>query len=453
MFLVRVHFLEATEWVRHTSDVELAVAACRLHVREAEVNPEGRPVPVAQALADVERIRWLTADNPKQELRATALVSPLQTFSGDAAAADRIDLALGELAAVESSLKDVRLVAFKRATRAGWLVSSASTALTFLVGAFVIWILVHQSRALVRVHASLKREAAMLESVVDSMVDGVMAITTSRAFLHINRAARRLLGADFPGESFPKDWRANIQCFYENGTEMKPEEGALARAITGKSTDNLVYRTRQTDNPDDPGTWISATARPVHDSDGAVIAGVVALRDITAQKHQQDQLRAMSMSDEMTGLHNRRGFLMLAEQHARVAQRHRISFAVVFADLNGLKKMNDLFGHEAGDRMIRATADVMRDTFRESDIVARLGGDEFVALLANATPAMQATIMARLRKGIAARNAREPPAQWLSLSIGMTFFEPERPLPLRELMVEADRLMYVDKRGHGRLLS
>jgi diguanylate cyclase (GGDEF)-like protein len=188
----------------------------------------------------------------------------------------------------------------------------------------------------------------------------------------------------------------------------------------------------------------------VRDADGAVIAAVVALRDMTEQRRQQEQLRAMSMSDEMTRLHNRRGFSLLAEQHARVAHRHKLPFGIVFADLNGLKDVNDSQGHEAGDQMIRSVADVLRKTFRESDIIARLGGDEFVALLPNADPSMRNTIAARLRDGLAEHSAPAAPAQRLSVSVGITFFDPEHPLSLSELMVEADRLMYADKREQRR---
>jgi diguanylate cyclase (GGDEF)-like protein len=157
------------------------------------------------------------------------------------------------------------------------------------------------------------------------------------------------------------------------------------------------------------------------------------------------------MSDEMTGLHNRHGFLMLAEQHARLAQRQGEPFAIVFADLNGLKTINDTLGHEAGDRSIRSVAAVLRQTFRDSDVVSRLGGDEFVALLVNTDSAMQETIAARLLQGLAVHNLNEPPALQLSLSIGISFFKPASPLPVAALMIEADRLMYTDKRRQRRL--
>jgi diguanylate cyclase (GGDEF)-like protein len=446
IFVARARLLEASGWVRHTADVELAIAACRIHVREAQVSAENRPALLERARTDVERIRQLSDDNPAQQRRVSALVPLLETFDGDAVEASKIDDHLRELEIVESSLKQVRMTILERATRTGWLVSSANAALTVVLVSLMLGKMQRQSQAISLVHANLRREAAMLASVVDSMVDGVIAITPSRTFLHVNRAARRLLGDAFPTEEFPKDWRSTLQCVYEDGTEMKPEDGALSRAIEGLCTDNLVYKTRQRNDPEDAGTWVSATGRPVCDADGTVIAAVVALRDMTAQRHQQDQLRAMSMSDEMTRLHNRRGFSMLADQHARLAHRHKVPFGIVFADLNGLKETNDSRGHEAGDQMICAVADVLRRTFRESDIIARVGGDEFVALLPNADASMRDTIMARLRDGLARCNALEAPAHRLSLSVGITFFDPEHPISLLELMGEADRLMYADKR-------
>lgn len=108
-------------------------------------------------------------------------------------------------------------------------------------------------------------------------------------------------------------------------------------------------------------------------------------------------------------------------------------------------------GHDAGDQMIRSVADVLRLTFRESDIIARLGGDEFVALLGNAAPATHDMIVARLTASLDQRNVHASPADGLSLSVGITFFDPKRPLPLPDLMVEADRSMYAHKREQRRV--
>lgn len=453
LFVARVHLLEANGWVQHTSEVELSIAACRLAVRQSLLNVGQRSASLADARADAEHVAALTVDNPSQQARTKAVLKLLQPFDGDLAQATQIDLALRELTAVEGSLMDIRSTTLKRTTHIGWLVITTTTSLTVVLIALLLGTLYRQSQALALAQVNLRQEGALLESVVDSMVDGIMAITPERKFLHVNRAARRLLGDDFPDQSFPKDWRPKLECTYEDGAQMKPEDGGLARAIAGKSTDNLVYKVRQIGHPEDAGVWISATARPVRDADGSLIAGVVALRDISEQKRQQDQLHAMSTSDELTGLRNRRGFLMLAEQHARVAQRHGTPFGIIFADLNGLKTINDTLGHEAGDQTIRGAADVLRDTFRESDIIARLGGDEFVALLANAEPGMHAAIVARLYNGLAKHNAAEALGRRLSMSVGISFFDPAQPLPLTELMVEADRSMYADKREQRRLRS
>jgi diguanylate cyclase (GGDEF)-like protein len=449
MFVARARLIEASEWVDHTSEVQLSIAACSINLRKAQATPEGRSAWQAAATVDAERIGALTIDNPTQQARVTDLISRLRTFTGTDADAREIDHVLDELAAVEGTLKDQRVSVLRRATRVGWLASAVSAGLTASLITLMLAILRRQSRALKTAQTELAREGALMESVMDSMADGIMAITPERKFLHVNRAARRLLGPGFPEQIFPKDWQPNIECRYEDGSEMRPEDGALARALAGKSTDNLVYKTRQRQDPNDSGTWISASARPVRDSGGVVIAGVVALRNITTQKHQQDQLRAASMSDEMTGLHNRRGFLMLAEQHARMALRQRQPFGIAFADLNGLKAVNDLQGHEAGDRTIRAAATVLRETFRDSDIVARLGGDEFVVLLANADPSMHDRIHGRLDGELGTYNRGVAHTHTLSLSLGITFFDPEQPMPLADLMVEADRLMYVDKRARG----
>jgi len=448
-FVARSNLVEATSWVRHTSEVELALADCRLQLRDAG-GLSGRRTPLAAAMRSAERVRQLTVDNPAQQVRVNALLDRLRGSGGQPDAGDAIDGMLRELAAVEVSLKEVRWATLVRATRIGWLMLAISAGLTVIMVVVFVTMLMRQSRALAVAQANFTQKSALLESTIESMVDGIMAITPERKALHFNQAALRLLGEEFPTSEFPKDWRALIECLYEDGTPMKPEEGALARAITGKSTDDLLYQVRRLRGAEQEPRWISATGRPVRDAEGTILAGVVVLRDVTEQKRHQDQLRALSISDELTGLHNRRGFLMLAEQQALISLRRRSSFAVVFADLNGLKKVNDSLGHEIGDQMIRDAAKVLRDVLRESDILARLGGDEFVALLADARTDMSGTIGERIERALARYNLTRGAAPVLSMSIGMSFFDPQSPVPISELMTEADRLMYENKRAHHR---
>jgi diguanylate cyclase (GGDEF)-like protein len=156
-------------------------------------------------------------------------------------------------------------------------------------------------------------------------------------------------------------------------------------------------------------------------------------------------LAAISMTDELTGLHNRRGFLTLADQHARLAVRRLNPFSIAFMDLNGLKSINDHLGHEAGDQAIREAAAVLRRTVRDADIVARLGGDEFVALLDGGAEAVD-VVFERLRRELDAL-CTEPERRYrLSLSFGAAFFDPSSPRSIEDLLALADQQMYTCKR-------
>src|SRR6185369_5039973 len=127
-----------------------------------------------------------------------------------------------------------------------------------------------------------------------------------------------------------------------------------------------------------------ASISPVANALGEITHFVAILEDITDRKHAEEKLRELSVSDELTGLANRRGFMLLAEQQIKLAQRTGKGLVLVFADLDRLKWINDTLGHAEGDRAIQDTALILRNSFRTSDIVARLGGDEFVALSPNA---------------------------------------------------------------------
>ncbi|MDQ6830229.1 MAG: diguanylate cyclase [Gemmatimonadota bacterium] len=158
-------------------------------------------------------------------------------------------------------------------------------------------------------------------------------------------------------------------------------------------------------------------------------------------------LRSMSLVDELTGLYNRRGFVTLARQQLKMADRMSRRVAQVFVDLDGLKWINDNFGHAEGDRALVETAELLRDVFRESDIVARIGGDEFVVLALEETEPADEIFAARLRSAISRHNALTPRMYPLAVSIGVATYDPADPCALDELMQRADRLMYVEKRG------
>ena len=157
------------------------------------------------------------------------------------------------------------------------------------------------------------------------------------------------------------------------------------------------------------------------------------------------QLRAMSLTDELTGLYNRRGFLTLAEQQLKMANRTKTEKFLLYTDLDDLKQVNDKLGHHEGDRALVGVAQILKETFRESDIIARMGGDEFTVLLTTGVDAEW--LPSRLQQNIEAYNKRAKRTYKLSLSLGLVRYDPVNPCNIDELLASADKLMYEQKRS------
>lgn len=164
-------------------------------------------------------------------------------------------------------------------------------------------------------------------------------------------------------------------------------------------------------------------------------------------------LRALSLTDELTGLYNRRGFLTLAEQHLKTAERTNKDCLLLYADLDGLKAINDTYGHSEGSNAILEAADALRETFRAADIIARLGGDEFTVLVSNVTDNTSEVVAARLQKKIDARNALSTRPYALSISLGFARYGWATPVALETLMEQADQMMYQHKRARKRQVA
>ncbi len=159
----------------------------------------------------------------------------------------------------------------------------------------------------------------------------------------------------------------------------------------------------------------------------------------------QRTLQSLSLIDDLTGLHNRRGFLALAEQHLRLILR-KGSALLVYMDLDDLKSINDTYGHLEGNRALIGIANILRACFRQSDILARLGGDEFCVLMTNACQDSALQVRKRLQQRVDFTNAMS--ASWfrLSLSIGIADVPAVRQPPLEDLLRLADAHMYQQKR-------
>jgi diguanylate cyclase (GGDEF)-like protein len=160
------------------------------------------------------------------------------------------------------------------------------------------------------------------------------------------------------------------------------------------------------------------------------------------------ELEELSLRDPLTGLYNRRGFRLLADQSLRLAQRNSRDSVLLLADMNDLKDINDTHGHAQGDLALQAAARAFMAALRDSDIVARLGGDEFVALAVEAHPPGVDSLMHRLHEKLKLEGDGLDMSMPFSLSIGVATFNPQEAPSLNDLIVAADRNMYEQKEAY-----
>ncbi len=163
------------------------------------------------------------------------------------------------------------------------------------------------------------------------------------------------------------------------------------------------------------------------------------------------ELGDLALVDELTGLYNRRGFMAIAERQLKVGRRSGKGMLLFFIDVDDLKQINDSYGHSEGDQALKRTAQALEMTFRDSDVIARIAGDEFAVLAIEAADHSEAAIRARLcgdLKSISAEESRYS----IRLSMGVARFNRRDSRPIGELMAQADKAMYEEKRRRSKFL-
>lgn len=226
---------------------------------------------------------------------------------------------------------------------------------------------------------------------------------------------------------------------------------ATARLAAGQPEVDFEVRLRTKEGND---RWFAWHVVPEQDGSMYFIG-----RDVTERRIEREaltrlstELERLAITDELTGLLNRRGFTALARHQLAVARRHGWPVVVFALDLDGLKQMNDRGGHHVGDAALRGVADALRTVFRESDVVGRMGGDEFAVLLVNATEdaaAFESRLIAALGQGQAGGQGPEVTyaGMRLSISIGSASCGTTQRRSLDDLLRRADAAMYARKRS------
>ena len=172
------------------------------------------------------------------------------------------------------------------------------------------------------------------------------------------------------------------------------------------------------------------------------VTGIIKLFNLESRKNLEEAL----VTDELTGIYNRRGFLTVAEQQQKMARRLKKGTLLLSADLDDLKDINDTLGHKEGNLALIETAKILKKSFRESDVIGRIGGDEFVVFQIENPVNPSEIVTERLQKTIEIQNEKKEFNYKLSLSVGIVRCDPDCTYSLDEMLIQADKLMYEQKK-------
>ena len=282
--------------------------------------------------------------------------------------------------------------------------------------------------------ASQKRYRLLFESSNDSVyLHGIDAHGEPTRFVAVNDAACARLGYT----------REELLGLTPRAIDASPAPGELRREMQRLLTEErIVYESvRRAQDGSEIPVEISSS---LTDVDGELLVLSIS-RDIAGRKETERRLERLSLHDDLTGLLNRRGFYVMLPEQGKRARRSGGKLAVIYGDVDDFKHVNDTFGHSRGDRVLATVADVLRATFRETDLLARLGGDEFCVVAEEDAAAEPAGLGARLEAALAAASAALGFEVQLSYGTVTTGWEGlEDP---DELLTRADMLMYEAKRA------
>ena len=290
-----------------------------------------------------------------------------------------------------------------------------------------------------RAEKATKNAYMELEQIFNTAADGMCVIDKSFRILRVNKTFLAM----FDKSKEDVVGRSCYEIFPD--THCNTPDCPLAKISGG--TDRLIQYESEQKREDGTSLYLLVTATAYRGADGELLGIVEDFKDISERKRMEEELRSLSLRDELTGLYNRRGFMTLADRELKMADRLKRGIFMLYADLDGLKTINDTLGHKVGDMAIREAATVLKETFRGSDIIGRIGGDEFVILPIGIAGDNLEVITSRLQKIIDKKNGKISRSYKLSLSIGVAYYDPENPVTMDELLIKADAMMYEHKRN------
>jgi len=278
---------------------------------------------------------------------------------------------------------------------------------------------------------------------------GVYRTTTDGQIIEANPALAEILGV----QKISDLYQLNVRDLYVK----KIDRDEHLRKLASKTTFFTDFELRRLDGR---RLWIRDLPRAVKDLGGRILYYDGIIVDITARKKAEKQLHkalleleranhqllSQSLTDDLTGLHNRRGFLTLGQQTMKYAKRFHSDVNLLFLDIDGLKTINDTWGHKAGDQALADFGRILREAFRETDIIGRMGGDEFAALVLMSSRTQYRALLERLWDRLKVYNQKGKQKFSIMVSIGSVRCSAARCRSLESILRQADERMYEQKR-------
>ncbi len=238
----------------------------------------------------------------------------------------------------------------------------------------------------------------------------------------------------------PQHLYQDPQSFHDT---IHPEDKEDVRGSWEKKARVEVEQVYRIVRPDGSIRWIKDRSFPIYDDSGETLRVVGIAADITDLKLGEEKLKYLSLHDPLTGLYNR---IYFEEEMSRIERGRHTTVGIVSCDVDGLKLVNDTLGHDQGDRLLVAAAEVIQGCFREGDLVARIGGDEFSVVLPDTTESAVENACQRIQEAVTDYNAAHPELP-VSISVGSAVSHGTDRSP-KDLFKEADNSMYRKKLYH-----
>lgn len=304
----------------------------------------------------------------------------------------------------------------------------------------------------IRLEQELRDSQKTLSNIFDFLPDATFAVDSRGIVLAWNRAAEEMTGIKAKDIIGKGNYEYSLPFYNERrpvliDLALKPDKDAEKSYTSLRRSGDILFGDSFAPNLKPGNVHISATASVLRNYKGEIVGAIESIRDNTEHKKLEEEIRAISIIDHLTGLYNRRGFLSHAEQQLKILERTGRGMLLIFADLDGMKIINDTLGHQKGDEALIETAKILRKTFRKADVIGRMGGDEFAVLALSGMHQNPEVLKARLERNIKEFNNSHQSGFQISLSVGLANYDPKSQATIDDLLSKADERMYQEKSG------